>query len=79
MDDLFDVSQVTGNASDDIKHTVANLNPGRYFRSHPVKDSSFGESILRRMKLVDISLNKKAEEEKKMEAKVAVELDVTEG
>lgn len=31
------------------------------------------------MKVVEISLNRKAEEEKKMEAKVVVELDVTGG
>ena len=31
------------------------------------------------MKVVEISLNRKAEEEKKLEARLVVELDVTEG
>jgi len=84
MDDLFDISQITGNASDDIKRTIGN--PGGFFKSHGylVENLSsstillFGESILKRMKVVEISLNGKPEEEKKMEARVVVELDVTE-
>ena len=82
MDDLFDISHITGNASDDIKRTIGN--PGAFFQ-HRVENliasssSLFGESILKRMKVVEISLNGKAEEEKKMEARVVVELDVTEG
>lgn len=85
MDDLFDISQIKGNASDDIKRTIGN--PGSFFQifGHAgVKDPSsrslmFGVSILKRLKAVEISLNRKAEEEKKMEARVVVELDVTEG
>ena len=82
MNDLFDISQITGNASDDIKRAIGN--PGSFFQSHRVEDlssesSAFGESILKRMKVVEISLNRKAEEEKKMEARVVVELDVSEG
>ena len=80
MDDLFDISQITGNASDDIKRTIGN--PSSFFESHRVEDlssSEFGGSILKRMKTVEISLNRKTEEEKKMEARVVVELDVTEG
>jgi acyl-coenzyme A thioesterase 13 len=76
MDDLFDISQITGNASDDIKRTIGNH--GGFFQSH-LSSSIFGGSILKRMKVVEISLNRKAEEEKKMEARVVVELDVTEG
>jgi acyl-coenzyme A thioesterase 13 len=85
MDDLIDTSQIAGNASDDIKRTIGN--PNRFFqrlRGNRVKDSDpsspmFADSILKRMKTVEISLNRKAEEEKKMEARVVVELDVTEG
>jgi acyl-coenzyme A thioesterase 13 len=80
MDDLFDISQIAGNASDDMKRTIGN--PGDFFQNRRVEDLSsamFGESILKRMKMVEISLNRKAEEEKKMEARVVVELDVTEG
>jgi len=81
MDGLFDISQITGNASDDIKRTIGN--PRGFFKSLRVKDPRssdllFGGSVLKRMKIVEITLNRKAEEEKKMEAKVVVELDVTE-
>jgi acyl-coenzyme A thioesterase 13 len=77
--DLFDISQITGNASDDIKRTLGN--PGDFFqnRVEDVKSSIFGESVQKRLKVVEISLNRKAEEEKKLEARVVVELDVTEG
>ena len=74
MDDSFDISQIAGNASDDIKRTIGN--PGSFFH---VNHSEFGGSILKRMKIVEVSLNRKAEEEKKMEARVVVELDVMEG
>ena len=80
MDDLFDISQITGNASDNIKHAVGHI--GGFFKNRRVKDLStsiFGESILNRMKVVEVSLNRKAEEEEKMEARVVVEVDVTEG
>ena len=86
MDDLFDISQITGNASDDIKRTIGN--PADFFQTYRVEDLTgshasssivFGGSILKRMKVVEISLNRKAEEEKKMEARVVIELDVVEG
>jgi acyl-coenzyme A thioesterase 13 len=78
MDDSFDISQITGNASDDIKRTVCNPGPGGFFHLNS-EFSMFGGSILKRMKVLEISFNRKAEEEKKMEARVVVELDVTEG
>ena len=86
MDDLFDTSQIKGNASDDIKRTIGN--PSGFFQTILVTDPTshpssriFGGSILKRMKTVEVSLNRKAEEEKKMEARVVVELlvDVAEG
>jgi len=80
MVDLLDISQITGNASDDIKRTIGN--PGGFFqRFGDVRDPGspmFGGSILKRLKTVEVSLNRKAEEEKKMEARVVVELEVTE-
>ena len=86
MDDLIDISQIMGNASDDIKRIVGN--PGFAFQSIvPVEDlrlkpgssMTFGGSIVKSLKVVEISLNRNEEEEKKMEARVVVELDVTEG
>ncbi|KAF8802082.1 hypothetical protein BYT27DRAFT_7112891 [Phlegmacium glaucopus] len=78
-DDLFDISQIAGNASDDIKRTIGN--PADFFQNHfpgDTRSSLFGESIQKRMKVVEISLNTKAEEEKKLEGRVVVELDVAE-
>jgi len=75
----FDISQITGNASDDIKRTICN--PGYFFPGHRVENFGspiFGDSIQKRMKVVEISLNKKVEEERKLEARVVVEVDVTE-
>jgi len=70
-----DISQIAGNASDDIKRLVGH----DFFQKHKgVRSPVFGESIQERMKVVEISLNRKAEEEKKLEARVVVELDVTE-
>ena len=76
-DDSLDISHIAGNASDDIKHIVGN--PGEFFKSHHTKEFRFGESIQKRMKVVEVSLNRKAEEQNKSEARVVVELDVTEG
>lgn len=74
---MDDISHIAGNASDNIKRTIGN--PGVYFQNKDFEFPLFGESIQRRMKVVEISLNKKAEEQKKLEARVVVELDVTEG
>ena len=70
--------------SDDIKRTIGNPGGG-FFQlespSHRVAQFLYmvhSKSILKRIKIVEISLNRKAEEEKKKEARV-VELDVTEG
>jgi len=78
--DDFDISQIAGNASDDIKRTIGD--PGDFFRnrfSDDTRSSIFAESIQKRLKVVEISLNRKADEEKKLEGRVVVELDVTEG
>jgi acyl-coenzyme A thioesterase 13 len=75
--DLFDISHIVGNASDNIKRSVGN--PAGLFWNQDFESPLFGESIQNRMKVVEISLNRKAEEQKKLEARVVVELDVTEG
>lgn len=71
------ISQIAGNASDDIKRIIGNF--FQNYKGNHVRPPVFGESIQERMKVVEISLNRKAEEEKKLEARVVVELDVTEG
>ena len=79
-DDSLDISQITGNASDDIKRAIGK--PAVFFQIYPVENHSttaFGRSILKRMKTVEISLNRNAEVEKKMEGRVVIELDVANG
>ena len=72
----FDISKIAGNASDNTKRFIGNqVN----FVREDIKSPIFGESIQKRMAVVEISLNKKAEEERKLEARVVVELDVTQG
>ena len=75
-DDLFDFSKIAGNASDNIKRFIGRHS--NYVRED-IKSPIFGESIQKRMEVVEISLNKKAEEERKLEARVVIELDVTQG
>ena len=76
--DNFDIAQITGNASNETKQTAGN--PG-YFatrRSHGITPPVFAESIQKRLKVTEISINKK-EEERKLEARVVLEIDVTGG
>jgi len=68
--DLSCVAKIAGNASDDTKRTIQSLRV-KY-------GNSFGDSIHNRMKIVEISLNKNAEEEKRMQVRLVIELDVTE-
>jgi acyl-coenzyme A thioesterase 13 len=78
-EDTFDIAHITGNASDEIKRTAGN--PAYFFtylRSHKVKSPIFGSSILNRLKVTEISINKKQEEESKLEARIVLEIDVTE-
>ena len=51
MDDLFDISQITTNASDDVKCAIISYQGG-FFQNYHVEEisSSFGGSILKRMK-----------------------------
>lgn len=72
-----DISRIAGNASHDIKQFLA----GSVLTKHDQKERSqtFAESIQRRLQVTEVSINKKAEEEKKLEARVVLELEVSEG
>ena len=54
MDDVFDISQIAGNASDDIKRIIGN--PGVFFQSVRAEDVGssmiFGRSIIIQYKVV---------------------------
>jgi len=79
-EDTFDIAHITGNASDEIKRTAGN--PSYFFtylRPDKVKSPIFGSSIQKRLKVTEISINKKQEEESKLEARIVLEIDVTEG
>jgi len=78
-EDTFDIAHITGNASDEIKRTAGN--PSYFFtylRPDKVKSPIFGSSIQKRLKVTEISINKKQEEESKLEARIVLEIDVTE-
>ena len=75
--DTFDIAQITGNALNEIKQTAGN--PGHFFANRRFTAPIFGESIQKRLKVTEISINKKEEEERKLEARVVLEIDVTEG
>ena len=74
-----DISHISGNASDDIKRILGN--PGRFYRHSQPENTPpmFGDSILTRMVVTEISINNKAEEPRKVEGRVVLELDVAEG
>jgi len=76
---LEDLSHISGNATDDIKRILGN--PGRFYRQLQPENTPpmFGDSILTRMVVTEISINNKAEEPKKVEGRVVLELDVAEG
>lgn len=79
-EDTFDIAHIAGNASDEIKQTVGN--PGGFFahrRPHEITSPIFGESIQKHLKVTEISIKKKEEEERKLEARMVFEIDVTEG
>jgi len=79
-EDTFDIAHIAGNASEEIKQTVGN--PAYFFanrRPNDITSPIFGESIQKRLKVTEISIKKKEEEERKLEARMVFEIDVTEG
>lgn len=70
----FDPSTIVGNISDDIKQAIC----ANVAFSTP-ESTVFGESIQKRLRITEISVKQKTDEPKKTEAKVVVELGVTEG
>lgn len=79
-EDIFDIARIAGNASDEIKRVTGN--PGDFFAyhsPHEITSPIFGESLQKRLKVTEISIRKKEEEERKLEARMVFEVDVTEG
>ena len=69
------ISHIAGNAPDDVKSFLENLLTSPRTGRSP----TFAESIERRLKVTEVSIQKKSEEERKTEARVVLELEVSEG
>ena len=70
----FDPSTIAGNTSEDIKQAIYSL-----IQFVPPESTIFAESIQKRIKPIELSVKEKADEPKKIEARVILEVDVTEG
>jgi acyl-coenzyme A thioesterase 13 len=80
LEGKFDASTITGSISDDIKRAIgASVDLMTVNQFVPPESMVFGESIQKRLKVVEISVKEKADEPKKKEARVVVEVDATEG
>ncbi|KAF9527971.1 hypothetical protein CPB83DRAFT_814464 [Crepidotus variabilis] len=79
--EIVDVSNIAGNASGDIKRTLANyrLYRGLSQTEDPDIDSIFGRSIQKSLRFVEISIKNHVEESQRLEGRVVLELDVSKG
>ncbi|KDR84348.1 hypothetical protein GALMADRAFT_220121 [Galerina marginata CBS 339.88] len=76
-EDIFDITRIAGNAPDEIKQTIGD--PSAFLANRrPFETPIFGQSIQGRLKVTEISINNKAEEERKTEARVVMEVEVSE-
>ena len=77
----FDISQVAGNAPDDIKLQLGDMT--RFFiygsKRRQQQLDTFGKAIQLRLKLTELSIINKAEEPNKLEGRAVLEIDVAEG
>ncbi|KAG6844358.1 hypothetical protein H0H87_007539 [Tephrocybe sp. NHM501043] len=73
-----DISQVAGNAPNDVKAAVADTSMFFARRIDGVTGPIFGEAITKRMIVTEVSIDKKAEEPLKTEGRVVCELTVEE-
>ena len=81
----FDISEVAGNASDEIKFKLWNILVSNFASRHGSKRQQqlpvniFGKTIQLRLKPTEFSIISKAEEPNKLEGRAVFEIDVTEG
>jgi len=71
----FDISQVAGNAPDNIKVRLGSVTG---FLGGPESNNSFGNSIQLRLKVIELSIISKTEEPTKLEGRAVLEIDVAE-
>ncbi|KAF9476728.1 hypothetical protein BDN70DRAFT_907521 [Pholiota conissans] len=76
--DDFDVSRVAGNAPDHIKRVICNTT-AFFANRHPehIKRPIFVEAMQERFKVTEVSIVQKADEPKKLEGRVVLEVDVS--
>ncbi|KAF9011743.1 hypothetical protein BDQ17DRAFT_1272058 [Cyathus striatus] len=77
--DNVDIAHIAGNASPDVKRFLSN--PGQFYqniRSTEVKGPIFGQAIQERLRVTEVSVNRKEEEPNKLEGKVVLEITVAE-
>lgn len=79
MSEDEDISHISGNASNKIKRLLAR--PSAIFANLPldVQGPIFGQSIMERLVVTEISVQGKIEEPTKLEGKVVLELTVEDG
>lgn len=77
-DSGFDISKIAGNCSEETKQLLGNI---RTFLRFGGKEGTtqFGDAIQSRLRVTEMTVNKKVEEENKLEAKVVMEIEVQEG
>ena len=74
----IDISQIAGNAPDDMKLWLGNI--PRFFNGSKRQHlDRFAKAIELRLKLTELSILSKADEPNKLEGKAVLEIDVAEG
>ncbi|TFK46948.1 hypothetical protein OE88DRAFT_1714733 [Heliocybe sulcata] len=71
-----DPSQVPGNASPDVKRSVARLLDAFLLTRSKGEEAGFADAIGKRLKLTEVSIEPKRDEEGKTECRVVCEIDV---
>ena len=73
------ILEVAGNAPDDIKLKLGNIPRFFSYGSKQQQMNTFGKAIQLRLKLTELSIISKAEEQNKLEGRAVLEIDVAEG
>lgn len=77
----FDTSNISGNASEEIKRLLGDIPTifGTYFKPEGQSYNGFGKIIKDRMVVTELSILQKAEEPNKLEGRAVLEIDVLQG
>ena len=75
----FNILEVAGNAPDDIKLKLGDIPRFFNYGSKQQQMNTFGKAIQLRLKLTELSIISKAEEQNKLEGRAVLEIDVAEG